>query len=81
MAGLLPRGDTVLSRDNRIITSVFRGDFLYTVGRGTVDHIYAYDENGSMAPVPWIAIVKDGKITVRFPAEHATGIVYGTSDE
>lgn len=41
----------------------------FTVGRANVERIAAYAENGQMAPVPWIAVYKNGEIWLRIPAE------------
>lgn len=32
------------------------------------DEIQAYNENGEMGPVPWLAIIKGGEIIARLPA-------------
>lgn len=68
-------GYTQLSQDERPIKSVYMPD-----GRawGTNEHteIVAYDETGEMAHVPWIAIIEDGHVTVRFHAAQASSVYY-----
>jgi len=48
-----------------------------TVGRDGVTRIEAYEENGQMAPVPWLAVFKSGRCVQRLNAAHMTDICYG----
>lgn len=67
----LPKGNTELSRDTRPIAAVWfeRGEGGWRVDDNGCAKIEAYDENGSMANVPWVAIYNhDGVIVSRIPA-------------
>lgn len=71
----LPKGNTVLTRDSRPITIVVWPDeqeSMWKVGQGGCTRIEAYDENGSMAAVPWIAVFKGDEIVARFSAGQVT---------
>lgn len=74
------QGHTALSRDERQITSAIgeRGNF--AVGDFGVTKITAYDENGEMAYVPWLAIWKGDAVVVRCPARDMT-ISYQSDDD
>ena len=71
----LPKGNTELSRDPRPITGVWFHDQEnsgWAVGP-RVTKIEAYDENGQMANVPWIAVFNpDDTIIARIPADKVT---------
>lgn len=71
----LLKGNTELSRDPRPITGVwFEGENAggWRVGERCTK-IEAYDENGEMASVPWIAVHNpDGTIIARIPARMVT---------
>ena len=69
----LLKGNTELSRDPRPITSVwFDSGHGWSVGERCTK-IEAYDENGEMANVPWLAVHNpDGTIVARIPARMVT---------
>jgi len=73
----LPRGGCVLTRDDRAIKAVvYPDDSGWTVGTGTVQRIVAYDENGSMSHVPWLAVFDfQDQILARVPA-HLVTVTY-----
>ncbi len=75
---------SILTRDERPIRGVyeFGGDDEtgWTVGRAGVTKIEAYDENGEMAMVPWLAVYIDNHICVRIPARRVT-VQYGPRDD
>lgn len=70
----LPKGHTELSKDARPITAiVWPNETLsphFKVGQSGVTSIEAYDENGHMASIPWLAIFKGDEIVLRTPACH-----------
>lgn len=71
----LPRGNTVLSTDDRRIMSIWwddRDDSSIQVGKLNVTEILAYDEAGQAAHVPWLAVIKEGVIDSRVPAYKVT---------
>lgn len=72
-------GNTSLSRDERTIQSAIgeRGRFI--LGELGVTKIIAYDENGEMAHVPWLAIFKGETIAARCSARDMT-ISYEPAD-
>ncbi len=78
----LPRGGTVLSRDERPIQAIFYNgsEEGWTADRSGGTEIVAYDENGQGAPVPWIAILKNGRIQNRIPA-HLVEVYYAPAPE
>mgnify|MGYP000205648070 CR=1 FL=1 len=41
----------------------------HEVGEEGITSIEAYEENGQMAPVPWIAVYKHGEIYERIPVQ------------
>jgi hypothetical protein len=66
----MTKGHTELSRDARPIWSVFwpvEGAG-FTVGQGKCTRIEAYDENGELAHVPWVAVFFGDEIVARIPA-------------
>lgn len=66
---MLPKGRTALSADTRTIRAIYyegRGGF--EVGDGQITHIEAYDENGEMGFVPYLAVFNGPKIAARVPA-------------
>lgn len=74
----LPRGNTTLSRDDRRISfCVLQNGNSYVVGDKTgVTDIIAYDENGEMSYIPWIAIYKGDFLFVRVSGRYLSEIVY-----
>lgn len=69
----LPKGHTTLSKDDQPIVAAYwlvEGPAGYRVGQSDVIKIEAYDENGSMSQVPWLAIFKGDKIVMRIAAEN-----------
>ncbi len=69
------KGGTMLSKDERPIMSVwFFGENTggFTVGDSNVTKIEAYDDNGSMSHVPWIAVFKGDHLAVRIPANQVS---------
>lgn len=67
----LPRGGTTLTKDDHPIIAAYwleEGPVGYRVGQNGVTKIEAYDENGDMAPTPWLAIFKGEKIVMRIAA-------------
>lgn len=42
----------------------------WCVGRNSVEKIEAYEENGQMAPIVWLAVYRNGVIAVRVPAQN-----------
>ena len=70
-----PRGYTELSKDARPIESVhWASEYAehFRVGRGGCTRIVAYDESGSMANVPWLAVCFGDEIRARIPAEQVS---------
>lgn len=66
-----PAGHTPLSQEARTILSIRHvesGAYHYTVGRDGVEKIVAYDENGDMAHVPWLAVLNREGVWLRMPA-------------
>lgn len=51
----------------------------FVVGEEDITKIEAYEENGQMAPVPWIAVYRKGELYRRIPAQRLT-ICYDTSE-
>lgn len=74
----LPKGNTVLSKDDsRAILAIHMpGDpqAWFRVGRGCT-RIEAYDENGDMASIPWLAVFDGDEIIFRTAAAHV-GVAY-----
>jgi hypothetical protein len=67
---LMQKGGTELSRDLRAITGIFwEAGGENRVGQNGVTKIEAYDENGSMSHVPWLAVFKGDEIVSRVPAD------------
>lgn len=67
----LLKGKTELSLDTREIAGAYwpvEGTEGFTVGVNGVTRIEAYDENGQMAMVPWVAVFKGDQICCRAPA-------------
>lgn len=68
----LPKGNTVLSKDTRAIGAVWfpmSADPTLTGWQANESvRIEAYDEMGSNAYVPWIAVFADGILRHRVPA-------------
>ena len=68
----LPKGQTTLSKDNRPIHAIYwpgENGQSFTVGTCGVTKIEAYDENGHMANIPWVAVLKGEEIAIRAPAD------------
>jgi hypothetical protein len=64
-------GNTELSSTDKVIRALrgMSGDKLdFEVGQRGVTKIVAYDENGQMSHVPWLAIYVGEKIWLRMPA-------------
>lgn len=77
----LPRGHTPLSEDERPIKAIYwpgEGAGGFTAGEYGCTKIVAYDENGSMSHVPWIAVFKGDEIAVRLPADQVS-VHYATA--
>ena len=75
----LPTGHTELSRDQRPINAIYwaaEGADWFEVGRNNITAIRAYDENGQMSHIPWLAVYRGDEIVVRVPAEQVS-IHYG----
>ena len=68
----LPRGNTVLSRDDRLIASIVLDGTEYRANYCGLSNIVAYDECGHMSSVPWIAVYKGDDIFLRVQADHVT---------
>jgi len=51
----------------------------FTVGEDGITKIEAYEENGQMAPVPWIAVYREGELHRRIPAREVV-ICYDTPE-
>ena len=71
----LPKGNTVLSQDERPIAAVFypqESDPGFTVGSNGCTKIMAYDENGRMDCIPWVAIFVGDEIKWRIPADQVS---------
>jgi hypothetical protein len=69
------KGNTVLSSDERPIKGIYfpaEGHAGWTVGHAGCTRIVAYDENGSMAHVPWLAVFVGDQISTRVPAEQVS---------
>lgn len=67
-----PKGHTALSLEPAPITSItflLDSGRTWTVGEDGITAIEAYDENGQMSHVPWIAVVRADQIVMRTPAE------------
>lgn len=65
----LPKGQTVLSRDERWITAIYAGSgHRFQVGLAGCTSIVAYDE---MQFRPWLAIYHGEEILARVPADLA----------
>ena len=72
-----------IMEDERPIESIWWNDDDGThceVGRGGITAIQAYGENGHMAVVPWLAVMKGNEISHRVPA-HQVEIVYFADGE
>jgi len=74
----LDRGQTMLSKDTRTISHVIlpAGDIYSVGGKAGITDIIAYDENGELAPVPWIAVYKGDFLFARMPARQVLEIGY-----
>ena len=71
----LPKGQTELSKDTRPIKAIAWDDAEqshFKVGQSGVTRIEAYDENGSMSFVPWLAVFKGDDIVHRCPADQVS---------
>ena len=65
-----PKGHTELSRDKRPISHITWPDnATIRVGEIGITRIEAYDENGHMGMIPWLAIIKDDQIASRVMAD------------
>jgi hypothetical protein len=68
--------------DEREIESIwFPGDTggSYSVGRGDIEKIVTYYENGQMAMVPWFAVFRNGKLSQRINAATVMTVNYKDS--
>lgn len=74
MSADLPKGNTELSKDPRPIRQInVAGDMqAWFVSHPPGIRIEAYDENGSMAAVPWIAVFRGDDIIARIPAQQVS---------
>ena len=71
----LPKGHTILSKDDRLIHAVYwpaENGGGFTVGQCNVTRLEAYDERGSMSHVPWIAVFCGDEIYARVPADQVS---------
>lgn len=62
--------DDRVTTDKRPITAVYLPDPFSWVAADDIT-IEAYDENGEMAPVPWIRVKQSGQVIARFHASKA----------
>lgn len=81
MATELPKGHTELSRDARPITmiewpQVEPGSTRYFLVGSNCERIEAYDENGHMSQIPWLAVFLAGEIHCRVAADQVS-VLYG----
>jgi hypothetical protein len=76
MSTELPKGHTELSKDPRPIQAIYwpmEGAGGYRVGDASgATRIEAYDENGQMAAVPWVAVFKGDDLICRVPADQVS---------
>lgn len=70
----LPKGATELSKDTRpiqvIVWPAFGNQRPLRLGHDGVTRIEAYDENGELAAVPWVAVFKGDDLVLRTAARH-----------
>lgn len=69
------KGHTVLSSDERPIKAIYwpgENEPGWIVGESGCTRIVAYDENGSMANVPWLAVFVGDHLRMRVPADQVS---------
>lgn len=70
-----PRGRTPLTQDDTPIEAIYwpgEGAGGHKVGELGITNIIAYDENGDMAYVPWLAVFRNDKLIMRCPAKQVS---------
>lgn len=81
---VLPRGSTVLSRDDRPIVGVSfagAGKRVHAVGQHGITKIVAYDERGIGSVQPWVAVYVGDQIVCRIPWTAVLSVGYQRAGE
>lgn len=69
-------GNTMLSKDTRLIYALVLEGVSYWVGSDNVTRISAVDENGEMAHVPWFEVWRGEKLHARVNAAYVSEVYY-----
>ena len=77
----MERGHTEMSKDSRPIYSAIGDNGRYIVGSLGVTKIEAYDENGEMAYVPWLAVFQGDELAYRVPARCMSVCYHNSSSD
>lgn len=68
-----------ITKDERTIYSIVLSDnSTFEIGTN-IDEIWAYDEWGEMAYVPWFALIKNGNVRERINGAYVRAVRYAPS--
>ena len=70
----------MLDDPREIDSLVFEDNTSIKVGNDNVEKIEAYGEASHFGDIPWLAIIRGGKIAMRIPAVHVS-VLYGAATD